>query len=157
MPWRSGHPNVPTSTAITISTARAGTASCLVMTTSSLRRPTRLGPRDTRDVFMSMFNHYSGYTELMSTLFNDADRPGRELPHCPATPREMWPRWIGEGWFDWEPDGWPFCPIITTSPRGGMFAIYRSVVRPLQRPHDRPRTRDAPHRGVLRFRRSTEC
>jgi aryl sulfotransferase len=64
--------------------------------------------RDTRDVFMSMFNHYSGYTELMYMLFNDADRPGPEFPRCPATPREMWPRWIGEGWFDWEADGWPF-------------------------------------------------
>ena len=64
--------------------------------------------RDTRDVFMSMFNHYSGYTDFMYLLFNDADRPGPEFPRCPATPREMWPRWIGEGWFDWEPDGWPF-------------------------------------------------
>jgi aryl sulfotransferase len=64
--------------------------------------------RDTRDVFMSLFNHYSGYTELMYTLYNDAGRPGPELPRCPATPREMWPRWIGEGWFDWESDGWPF-------------------------------------------------
>ncbi len=64
--------------------------------------------RDTRDVFMSMFNHYSGYTEFMYKRLNDADRPGPEFPHCPATPREMWPRWIGEGWFDWEPDGWPF-------------------------------------------------
>ena len=42
------------------------------------------------------------------TLFNDADRPGPEIPRCPATPRELWPRWIREGWFDWEPDGWPF-------------------------------------------------
>src|SRR6185503_10024471 len=64
--------------------------------------------RDTRDVFMSFFNHYSGYTDMMYQLLNDADRPGAELPHCPATPRELWPRWISEGWFDWEPDGWPF-------------------------------------------------
>ena len=34
--------------------------------------------------------------------------PGPEFPRCPATPRELWPRWISEGWFDWEPDGWPF-------------------------------------------------
>ncbi len=64
--------------------------------------------RDTRDVFMSLFNHYSGYTDLMYALLNDETRPGPELPRCPATPRELWPRWIGEGWFDWEPDGWPF-------------------------------------------------
>jgi hypothetical protein len=35
--------------------------------------------RDTRDVFMSLWNHYSAYTDLAYSLFNDADRPGREL------------------------------------------------------------------------------
>src|SRR4051812_25514517 len=64
--------------------------------------------RDTRDVFMSLFNHYSGYTDFMYLLLNDADRPGPEFPRCPADPRELWPRWISEGWFDWEPDGWPY-------------------------------------------------
>lgn len=64
--------------------------------------------RDTRDVFMSLHNHYSGYNDRMYRLFNSADRPGPELPLCPASPRELWPRWIGEGWFEWETDGWPF-------------------------------------------------
>ncbi|MGQ0831942.1 MAG: sulfotransferase domain-containing protein [Microthrixaceae bacterium] len=64
--------------------------------------------RDTRDVFMSLWNHYSAYTELALSLFNDPDRPGAEFPRCPAQPRDLWPRWISEGWFDWEPDGWPF-------------------------------------------------
>ena len=64
--------------------------------------------RDTRDVFMSLWNHYSAYTDLAYSLLNDADRPGAEFPRCPATPSELWPRWIGEGWFDWEPDGWPY-------------------------------------------------
>jgi aryl sulfotransferase len=64
--------------------------------------------RDTRDVFMSLWNHYTAYTDLAYALFNDADRPGPEFPHPPSDPRELWPRWIGEGWFDWEPDGWPF-------------------------------------------------
>lgn len=63
--------------------------------------------RDTRDVFMSLFNHYSAYTDVMYSLFNDADRPGPEFPRCPAAPRELWSRWIREGWFAWEPDGWP--------------------------------------------------
>ena len=63
--------------------------------------------RDTRDVFMSVWNHYTAYTDLAFSLFNDADRPGPEFPRPPATPRELWPRWISEGWFDWEPDGWP--------------------------------------------------
>ena len=64
--------------------------------------------RDTRDVFMSLWNHYSSYTELTYELLNDAERPGPEFPRCPATPGELWPRWISEGWFDWEPDGWPY-------------------------------------------------
>ena len=64
--------------------------------------------RDTRDVFMSLWNHYSSYTDLIYQLLNDAQRPGPEFPRAPATPRELWPRWISEGWFDWEPDGWPY-------------------------------------------------
>lgn len=64
--------------------------------------------RDTRDVFMSLWNHYTAYTDLAFSLFNDADRPGPEFPRPPADPRDLWPRWISEGWFEWEPDGWPF-------------------------------------------------
>jgi aryl sulfotransferase len=64
--------------------------------------------RDTRDVFMSLWNHYSAYTDLAYSLFNDPERPGPEFPRCPAAPSDLWPRWIGEGWFDWESDGWPF-------------------------------------------------
>lgn len=64
--------------------------------------------RDTRDVFMSLWNHYRAYTDLAYSLLNDAARPGAEFPRCPDSPTELWPRWIGEGWFGWEPDGWPF-------------------------------------------------
>jgi aryl sulfotransferase len=64
--------------------------------------------RDTRDVFMSLWNHYSAYTELTYEMLNDADRPGPEFPRCPQTPRALWNRWMCEGWFDWEADGWPF-------------------------------------------------
>jgi aryl sulfotransferase len=64
--------------------------------------------RDTRDVFMSLWNHYTAYTDLAYSLFNDADRPGPEFPRAPAEPRDLWPRWIAEGWFEWEPDGWPY-------------------------------------------------
>ena len=65
--------------------------------------------RDTRDVFMSLWSHYSAYTDLAYELFNDLERPGAEFPRCPSEPRDLWPRWIGERWFDWENDGWPFC------------------------------------------------
>ncbi len=64
--------------------------------------------RDTRDVFMSLWNHYTAYTDVAYALFNDAERPGPEFPHAPSDPRALWPHWIAEGWFDWEPDGWPF-------------------------------------------------
>ena len=36
--------------------------------------------RDTRDVFMSLWNHYSSYTDLIYQLLNDAERPGPEFP-----------------------------------------------------------------------------
>ena len=64
--------------------------------------------RDTRDVFMSLFNHYSSYTDMMFELFNDSDRPGPEFPRCPATPGELPLVWAKAGWFGWESDGWPF-------------------------------------------------
>ena len=64
--------------------------------------------RDTRDVFMSLWNHYSSYTDFTYERLNDAERPGDEFPRCPATPTELWRRWIAEGWFEWEPDGWPY-------------------------------------------------
>jgi aryl sulfotransferase len=64
--------------------------------------------RDTRDVFMSLWNHYTAYTDLAYSLFNDAERPGAEFPRSPEHPTDLWPHWIGEGWFEWEQDGWPF-------------------------------------------------
>lgn len=64
--------------------------------------------RDTRDVFMSLWNHYSSYTDFIYQILNDAQRPGPEFPRPPETARELWPRWMSEGWFDWESDGWPY-------------------------------------------------
>ncbi len=94
------------------------------------------------------------YTDLMYDLFNDADRPGPEFPRCPATPRELWPRWISEGWFDWEPDGWPFWSHHHhLSTWWEVRDLPNVLVRPLRRPEGRPRSRDAPHRRVLRHRR----
>jgi aryl sulfotransferase len=64
--------------------------------------------RDTRDVFMSLYNHYSGYTDLMYGLLDRTDPSGRPMPRCPDTPRELWADWITRGAFDWEDDGWPY-------------------------------------------------
>lgn len=64
--------------------------------------------RDPRDVFMSLFNHYSSYTELAMSMFNPPDRPGDPLPPCPDEPRALWRDWMSRGWFDWESEGYPF-------------------------------------------------
>ena len=42
--------------------------------------------RDTRDVFMSLWNHYSSYTDLIYQLLNDAQRPGPEFPRARPRP-----------------------------------------------------------------------
>lgn len=64
--------------------------------------------RDPRDVFMSFYNHYSGYTELAMSLMNAPDIVGDPLPRCPEDPRELWQSWITRGWFEWESEGYPF-------------------------------------------------
>jgi aryl sulfotransferase len=64
--------------------------------------------RDPRDVFMSLLNHYSSYTELAMSMFNSPDRPGEPLPPCPDEPRALWRDWMTRGWFDWESEGYPF-------------------------------------------------
>jgi len=64
--------------------------------------------RDTRDVFMSVFNHYSGYTELTYSLLDAAGGPLGPMPRCPATERALWADWMTRSLFDWETDGWPF-------------------------------------------------
>jgi aryl sulfotransferase len=64
--------------------------------------------RDTRDVFMSAFNHYSAYTELTYSLLDAAGGSAGPMPRCPATERELWTDWMTRSLFDWETDGWPF-------------------------------------------------
>jgi aryl sulfotransferase len=64
--------------------------------------------RDTRDVFMSAFNHYSGYTELTYSLLDAAGGELGPMPRCPATERSLWADWMTRSLFDWEHDGWPF-------------------------------------------------
>ena len=39
--------------------------------------------RDTRDVFMSLWNHYRSYTDVMYELTAAGDAPGGPLPRCP--------------------------------------------------------------------------
>ena len=65
--------------------------------------------RDPRDVFMSLHNHYSSFTDFAYSIYNDRpDRVGPPLPRCPEDPRLFWRDWITRGWFPWERDGYPF-------------------------------------------------
>lgn len=64
--------------------------------------------RDTRDVFMSLWNHYGSYTPLTLNLLAAGDPPGGPCPPCPDDIVECWRAWITRGWFPWEEDGWPF-------------------------------------------------
>jgi aryl sulfotransferase len=64
--------------------------------------------RDTRDVFMSWWNHYRSFTEGAFILFSTAPgRVGPELPRCPDDIHDYWRIFMTRGWFDWESDGYP--------------------------------------------------
>lgn len=64
--------------------------------------------RDPRDVFMSLYNHYSNYNDVMYARLNDEERCGEPMPRCPPDPRSLWREWMTRGWFEWESEGWPF-------------------------------------------------
>ncbi|MGH0036527.1 MAG: sulfotransferase domain-containing protein [Myxococcota bacterium] len=65
--------------------------------------------RDARDVFMSLWNHYTGMTDEIMTLMNLLlGREGDEFPPPPEDIHEFWESWTTKGWFEWESDGWPF-------------------------------------------------
>ncbi len=65
--------------------------------------------RDARDVAMSMWNHYSNYTEALYIEMNNSPlRIGPPLPHCPPTIHEFFQNWMTHGWFPWESEGYPF-------------------------------------------------
>jgi aryl sulfotransferase len=65
--------------------------------------------RDARDVFMSLWNHYSHYSADMFARTNDfPGRVGPPFPRCPDDIREFWQMWITQGWFPWESEGYPY-------------------------------------------------
>jgi len=80
--------------------------------------------RDTRDVFMSLWNHYRSFTEAALTEFNTTPgRVGPELPPCPNDIHEYWRTWITRAWFAWENEGYPFCSPCIMRSRGGIIVI----------------------------------
>ena len=65
--------------------------------------------RDTRDVFMSVFNHYLGLHRLRCT--SCSPQATRSADRCRAvrtTRATLWPEWITTPDFPWEPDGSPW-------------------------------------------------
>jgi aryl sulfotransferase len=65
--------------------------------------------RDARDVFMSLWNHYSNMSDDTITLMNLLlGREGDEFPAPPDDIHAFWRDWTTRGWFDWESDGWPY-------------------------------------------------
>lgn len=65
--------------------------------------------RDTRDVFMSLWNHYSTMKDEAFMLMNHLPgRQGDELPPPPKDIHAFWKDWITRGAFEWESDGWPY-------------------------------------------------
>jgi len=70
--------------------------------------------RDGRDVFMSLWNHYSNHSEEAYLGFNTTrGRVGDEFPRPPADIHEFWRLWTTRGWFEWESDGWPYWSHLT--------------------------------------------
>jgi len=65
--------------------------------------------RDGRDVFMSLWNHYSNFTEAAYRSMNSIPgRVGDEFPRAPEDIHECWRRWVTDSWFAQEVGGWPY-------------------------------------------------
>lgn len=65
--------------------------------------------RDPRDVFMSLWNHYSSHTDAYFEQVNNIPgRVGAPFPRCPQDLHALWPLWIRRGWFAWESEGYPY-------------------------------------------------
>ena len=65
--------------------------------------------RDARDVAMSLWNHYSGYTDAAITMKSKTPgRVGEPLPPPPQDIHAFWRAWFTRGWFAWESEGYPY-------------------------------------------------
>ena len=65
--------------------------------------------RDARDVFMSLWNHYSNYQDAFYKQLDEASPWLTEpCPRCPDDIHTFWQNWMNTGAFDWEHEGYPF-------------------------------------------------
>lgn len=65
--------------------------------------------RDGRDVFMSLWNQHSNYSDNLKMLTTKkAGESGRHFPHDYDDLHDFWDDWISKSWYDWETDGYPY-------------------------------------------------
>jgi len=65
--------------------------------------------RDTRDVFMSMWNHIRAYTPFARELLNSGENaPSQPFLAPPDDIREFWRLWMTRATYPWEKDGFPY-------------------------------------------------
>jgi aryl sulfotransferase len=65
--------------------------------------------RDTRDVFMSTWNHIRAYTPLARELLNSGENaPAEPFLEPPEDIREFWRLWMTRATYPWESDGFPY-------------------------------------------------
>ena len=65
--------------------------------------------RDTRDVFMSTWNHVRAYTPFARELLNGGENPPQEpFLDTPEDIREFWRLWMTRGAYPLESDGYPY-------------------------------------------------
>jgi aryl sulfotransferase len=69
--------------------------------------------RDGRDVFMSLWNHYTRHTPAIFDMLNNTPGlVGDPLPPPPQDIRQFWQAWMTRGGFDWETEGYPYWSIL---------------------------------------------
>jgi aryl sulfotransferase len=65
--------------------------------------------RDARDVFMSLWNHYSNFVdEAFDQMNNTPGLVGDGFPRPSGDIHDFWRAWISRGGFEGETDGWPY-------------------------------------------------
>ena len=68
--------------------------------------------RDGRDLGMSLWNHYSGFTdEALASMGERAVAEPHDAVTIPKAPDDIntfWHNWTTRGAFGWQQDGWPF-------------------------------------------------
>jgi aryl sulfotransferase len=70
--------------------------------------------RDGRDVFMSLWNHYSNMTdETIAHMNSIPGLVGEPFPAAPDDIHEFWATWATDNWLEGEAGGWPYWSHLT--------------------------------------------